>query len=60
MPSSGMLRRVALIRTDFSKERTAYIIRMIRIGEQGTMLAVTSNQSTLLRNAIQSIQSTPL
>jgi hypothetical protein len=33
MASSGMLRRVALVRTDVSEESSAYIIRMTRIGE---------------------------
>jgi hypothetical protein len=33
MPSSGLLRRVALVRTDFSEEPSAYIIRVTRIGE---------------------------
>jgi hypothetical protein len=33
---SGMLRRVALVRTDVSEELSASIIRMIRIGELGT------------------------
>jgi hypothetical protein len=41
MPSSGMLRRVPLVRTDVSKERSAFIIRVKRIGDLGT-LAVTS------------------
>jgi hypothetical protein len=45
MPSSGMLRRVALVRTDVSEERIASFIRVTRIGEQGT-LAVTSNRRT--------------
>jgi hypothetical protein len=47
MPSSGMLRRVALVRTDVSKELSASFIRVTRIGELGTTLAVTSNQCTL-------------
>jgi hypothetical protein len=42
MPSSGMLRRVALVRTDVSKEIGVFIIRVTRIGELGTTLAVTS------------------
>jgi hypothetical protein len=42
-----MLRRVALIRTDVSKELSAFFIRMTRIGELGTTLAVTSNRRTL-------------
>jgi hypothetical protein len=38
--SSGMLRRVALVRTDVLKEFSASIIRVTRIGELGTTLAV--------------------
>jgi hypothetical protein len=34
--SSGMLRRVALVRTDVSEERTESFIRVTRIGEIGT------------------------
>jgi hypothetical protein len=37
MPSSGVLRRVALVRTDVSEESSASIIRTTRIGELGTM-----------------------
>jgi hypothetical protein len=44
--SSEMLRRVALVRTDVSEERSAYFIRMTRIGELGTTIAVTSNRNT--------------
>jgi hypothetical protein len=47
MSSSGMLRRVALVRTDVSEERIASIISVTRIVELGTTLAVTSNRSTL-------------
>jgi hypothetical protein len=46
MPSSGMLRRVALVRTDVSEEPRASIITMTGIGELGT-LAVTSNRRML-------------
>jgi hypothetical protein len=42
MASSGILRRVALIRTDVSEEPTASFIRVTKIGEIGTTLAVTS------------------
>jgi hypothetical protein len=42
MPSSGMLRRVALVRTDVPEEISASIIRVTRIGELGTTLAVTT------------------
>jgi hypothetical protein len=45
-----MLRNVALVITDVSEERIASIIRVTRIGELRTMLAVTSNRSTLQRN----------
>jgi hypothetical protein len=45
MASAGMLRRVALVRTDFSEELIASIIRVTRIGELRT-LAVTSNRRT--------------
>jgi hypothetical protein len=44
MPSSGMLHRVALVRTDVSEEPSTSIFRMTRIGELGTTLAVTSNR----------------
>jgi hypothetical protein len=43
MASSGMLRRVVLVKTDVSEELSAYFIRVTRIGELGTTLAVTSN-----------------
>jgi hypothetical protein len=45
-----MLRLVALVRTDVSEELSASFIRVTRIGELGTILAVTSNQSTLRKN----------
>jgi hypothetical protein len=44
-----MLRRLPLVRTDVSEERSASTIRVTRIGEVGT-LAVTSNMRTLPRN----------
>jgi hypothetical protein len=43
MPSSGMFRRVPLVRTNVSEELGASIIRVIRMGELGTTLAVTSS-----------------
>jgi hypothetical protein len=45
MASSGMLRRVTLVRTDVSGELSASFIRVTRIGELGK-LAVTSNRLT--------------
>jgi hypothetical protein len=50
MLSSGMLRRVTLVRTDVSEELSASFIRVTRIGELGT-LAVTSNRRRLLVTA---------
>jgi hypothetical protein len=44
MLSSGMLRRVALVRTDDFEECTTSIVRVTRIDELG-MLAVTSSYS---------------
>jgi hypothetical protein len=43
MPSSGMLLRVALVRTDISEKFSASIIRVIRIGELVRRLLVTAN-----------------
>jgi hypothetical protein len=40
MPSLGMLNLAALVRTDVSEERSTSIIRVTRIGELGTTLAV--------------------
>jgi hypothetical protein len=45
MASSGMLRRVALVRTDVSEELRSSFIRVTRVGELGTSLAVTSNRA---------------
>jgi hypothetical protein len=44
-----MLRSVALVGTDVLEERSASIIRVARIGELGTTLAVTNNRRTLRR-----------
>jgi hypothetical protein len=48
MVSSGMLRRVALVRTDVSEEPSASFIRVTRIGELGITLAATNNVHWLL------------
>jgi hypothetical protein len=50
MASSGMIHHVALVRTDVSEELNPSF-RVIRVGDLGTTLAVTSNQRTLRRNA---------
>jgi hypothetical protein len=47
MASSGMLRRMALVRTDVSEELGASFIRVTRISELRTTLAATSNRRTL-------------
>jgi hypothetical protein len=47
MVSSGMLRRLTLVRTDVSEKLNASIIKVTRIGELGTTLAVSSNRRTL-------------
>jgi hypothetical protein len=49
MASSGVLRCVALVKTDVSEERSASIIS-IRISEPGN-LAVSSNRRTLRRKS---------
>jgi hypothetical protein len=47
MVSSGMLHRVALVRADVSEELSTSFISVTRIGELGTMLAVTSNRRSV-------------
>jgi hypothetical protein len=58
MASSGILRRVALVRTEVSEKLRASIIRVTRIGELGT-LAVTSSVRRLLVTA-NAIPSSPI
>jgi hypothetical protein len=57
MASSGMLHRVALVRTDVSEELRASFIKVTRIGEIGIALAVTSNRRTLRRMSSLGISS---
>jgi hypothetical protein len=45
MPSSGMLRSVALVRIDVSEELISSIIRVERIRGLGKTLALTGNSS---------------
>jgi hypothetical protein len=49
MASSRMLRRVALVRTDVLEELSTSFIRVTRIGELGTTLAVTSIRCSVRR-----------
>jgi hypothetical protein len=44
---------MALVRTDVSEELSASFIRVTKIGELGTTLAVTSNRRMLRRNTLQ-------
>jgi hypothetical protein len=50
MSTCGVWRRVALVRTDVSEKLSTSIIRVTRIGELGTTLAVTNNRRKLRRN----------
>jgi hypothetical protein len=60
MVSSGMLRRLALVRIDVSEELSASIIRVTRIGDRGTTIVtpsvVPSSPSlvTLMKEALTS------
>jgi hypothetical protein len=53
-----MLCHVALVRTDVSEELSVSIIRVTRIGELGTMLAVTTSMRWLLVTA--NVPSSPI
>jgi hypothetical protein len=57
-----MLRRVALVRTDVSEDLSASVIRVTRIGELGTTLAVTCNRHSVRRMLVRAsvIPSSPI
>jgi hypothetical protein len=57
MAFSGMLRHVALVRTDVSEELIASIMRLTRIGELGTTLTVTSNRRTFRNHRRETLKS---
>jgi hypothetical protein len=61
MSPPGMLRRLALVRTDVSEELSASFIRLTRIGELETTLAVTSvvPNSPILVNLMKETLSSP-
>jgi hypothetical protein len=49
-----MLRRVALVRSDVSEEPSASFIRVTRIGELGTTLAITNVRRLLVTASVPS------
>jgi hypothetical protein len=55
MASSGMLRRVILLRTDVSEVLSASFIRVTRIGELGTTILIT-----LMKEALSSSEKSVL
>jgi hypothetical protein len=62
MASFQMLRRVAFVRTDDSEELSASFIRVTRIGELGTTLALTSNRLSVRRLLVRAkvVPSSPI
>jgi hypothetical protein len=50
----GMLRCVALVRTDVSEEPSPSIIRLRKVDELGTTLAVTTNRLLVMANVVPS------
>jgi hypothetical protein len=47
--SSGMLHSVVLVRTDVSEDSIVSVIRLTRVSELGTTLAISCNRSTQSR-----------
>jgi hypothetical protein len=60
MQSSGMLRRVAVLRRDVSEEHISSIIVLTRIGEQGTTLAVFFRSLLRLLVTVNVVPSSPV
>jgi hypothetical protein len=57
MASSGILRRVALVRTDVSEELRAPIISVTRIGRLGTTAEVVPSSPLLVTLMIEALSS---
>jgi hypothetical protein len=57
MQSFGILPCVTIVRIDVLEELSASIIRVTRIGELGTSLALTSNRTHLVIPSLLVIQS---
>jgi hypothetical protein len=55
-----MLHSTALVRTDVLEERISSIIRVTRIGELRTTLAVTRNRSVLQLQVTANVPSSPI
>jgi hypothetical protein len=55
MPSSGMLRRVALVRADVSEESSASIIRVTKIGELVVLVFLRSVRHLLVTANVRSL-----
>jgi hypothetical protein len=60
MVSSGLLRRVALVRTEVSEDPGASFIRVTKIGALGTTQAATSNRRPLRSSQRTSVASCSL
>jgi hypothetical protein len=60
MASSGILRRVALVRTDVSTESSISLIRVTRIHELGKTIAVTSGSMRRLLVTASVVPSSPI
>jgi hypothetical protein len=56
MVSSVMLPRVALVRTDVSEELTAYIIRVTKISELGTLAAISNRRTITFTNSCHLVE----
>jgi hypothetical protein len=48
MAFSGMLRRMALVRTNVSEEISSFLIKVTSIGELGTLILVTLMKEALI------------